>query len=237
LAADGAKGTVASAIDGSSDTSASAHAGRPGSVIERLIYFSDAVFAIAITLLALELRMPQLPYGYTDAMVFDELRHLVPSLFGFALSFLILATFWLGHVRSFRAVERSNGPFFALNMVFLFLIALIPLPTSMISVAPALPSTAIVYALVVGAAGLVASLLWIYETRIAHLVSEAITPDLARRITIRTLVSPALLIGSIPVALWNPVVAELLWLTTFPLQLIVSRHFGIGRSMEAALRA
>jgi uncharacterized membrane protein len=237
MSTEDARAIQANAPDGLSATTPRPHAARPGNVIERLIYFSDAVFAIAITLLALELRMPQLPYGYTDAMILDELRHLLPSLFGFALSFLILATFWLGHVRSFRAVERSSGPFFALNMVFLFLIALIPLPTSMISVAPTLPSAAIAYALVVGAAGFVASLLWIYETRVAHLVSDAITPDLARRVTIRTLVSPIVLVGSIPVALWDPVFAELLWLTTFPLQLIVGRRLGIGRSMEAALGA
>jgi hypothetical protein len=66
---------------------------------------------------------------------------------------------------------------------------------------------------------------------------EIVTTDLARRITIRTLVSPTVLVGSIPVALWDPVVAEPLWPPTFPLQVIVGRRFGIGRMMDAALGA
>jgi hypothetical protein len=110
--------------------------GPPGHVapgLERLVFFSDAVFAIAITLLALDLRLPDRTGGYTDATLLDALSGLMPSLFAFALSFVILATFWLGHFRTFRAVVRSDGWLVTINLVFLFFIALLPFPTSIVA--------------------------------------------------------------------------------------------------------
>lgn len=213
--------------------------GPPGHVapgLERLVFFSDAVFAIAITLLALDLRLPDRTGGYTDATLLDALSGLMPSLFAFALSFVILATFWLGHFRTFRAVVRSDGWLVAINLVFLFFIALLPFPTSIVAREGNLPAAAITYAAFGAVAALVSSLLWIYPAQIARLVTPGITPEIARHVTYRTLVAPIVFALTIPLALVSPTGAEACWLLSFPLQALVSRRFGLRPTFDAAMR-
>lgn len=222
------------------DHAAGSSATRPGHVapgLERLVFFSDAVFAIAITLLVLELRLPDRAGGYTDATLLDALAGLVPSLFAFGLSFVIIATFWLGHFRTFGVVVRSDSWLVGIDLVFLFFVALLPFPTSIVAREGNLPSAAILYAVFGTVASLVSAMLWIYPSRIGALISPAVPADIVRHVTYRTLVAPAIFVLSIPVALVSPVVAEACWFLTFPLQAVVSHHFGLGPTMGTAVHA
>ncbi len=85
----------------------------------RIIFFSDAVFAIAITLLAVNLRVPSGGGGGSA----DELSKAIPGIFGFAISFAVIAFFWLGHHAMFRYITAVDRPLIALNLVFLGTIA------------------------------------------------------------------------------------------------------------------
>lgn len=208
---------------------------RPQAGLDRLVFFSDGVFAIAITLLALELRLPEVPGGYTDATLLTALTDLAPSLFAFVLSFVVIAGFWLGHFRTFRAVARLDGRLIAIDLLFLFFVALVPFPTSIVASEGNLPYAAILYAAFVALGGSVAALLWFYPAEIGRLVVSAISPQIARRVTVRTLVTPAVFLVSIPVALASPTAAEACWVLSFPLQGLVSRRLGIGPMLDAAL--
>ena len=64
---------------------------------ERLVFFSDAVFAIAITLLIIEVRLPALPDDPTDADIVAALRQTLPSIFAYVLSFATIGLYWLSH--------------------------------------------------------------------------------------------------------------------------------------------
>lgn len=68
--------------------------------LERLIFFSDAVFAIAITLLALEIRLPALPEAVSDAQLRDALLALAPKYVSYVISFMVIGIFWLGETWS-----------------------------------------------------------------------------------------------------------------------------------------
>ena len=92
---------------------------------ERLIFFSDAVFAIAITLLVLDLRLP-------NADAFD-LAPLVPKLLGFGISFYVIGQYWMAHHRLFEAVDGYDGMLLAANLWFLASIAFLPFPTSVVT--------------------------------------------------------------------------------------------------------
>ena len=114
--------------------------------LERIVFFSDAVFAIAITLLAIELRLPDLPPGQTDASFLAALGNLGPSIFAFVVSFVVIAAFWVGHYRTFRYIVDADGRLVAINFGLLFCIAILPFPTSIIASQGDLASAAIVYA-------------------------------------------------------------------------------------------
>ncbi|HEU4673607.1 MAG TPA: TMEM175 family protein [Candidatus Limnocylindrales bacterium] len=202
--------------------------------LERLVFFSDAVFAISITLLALDLRLPAELSPDSDAGFLDALVRAAPQLFAFVLSFFIGGAFWIGHVRTLHSITRTNSTLITLNLVVLFFIALLPFPTSVLAEHGDLSYAALLYAVCVGFVGLAAVSLWLYATRVAGL-APAVSPDLSRAIAIRMAVTPALFGFSIPVALIAPSLAPIVWLATFPATTLVSRRLGIGAAIEHSL--
>lgn len=93
---------------------------------ERVITFSDAVVAIAITLLALDLKVPDGVAGLTNGQVLHGLRLDWPEYLSFLISFLVIGNHWATHRRIFRYVARMNGVVARLNMLWLLLMVLTP---------------------------------------------------------------------------------------------------------------
>ena len=199
--------------------------------VERVVFFSDAVFAIAMTLLAIDLRVPELPAGQTDASFLQALSRLAPSVFAFCISFVVIAGFWIGHYRTFRYVVDVDGRLVAINLAFLFSIAILPFPTSIIAREGDLPSATIIYAGFGFVTGALSTLLWLYPAGVGHLVSPAVTPEIARYVTRRAAVIPVVFAVSIPAALISPPLAWLLWFLGAPIQAIVFRRHPPGGSM------
>ena len=96
----------------------------------RLEAFSDGVFAIAITLLVIEIRPPELHEG-------ERLSHALweqwPSYVGYLVSFLTIGVIWLNHHRVFEQVVRVDGPLLVLNLNLLLWTGLIPFPTVVVA--------------------------------------------------------------------------------------------------------
>jgi uncharacterized membrane protein len=98
--------------------------------LERMIFFSDAVFAIVITLLVIEIEAPHLAPGATFAHSWREIAHSGASLAAFVLSFLVIGRFWVSHHRLFSHVSRYDDRLLWPNLIFLMAIALMPFATA-----------------------------------------------------------------------------------------------------------
>jgi uncharacterized membrane protein len=98
--------------------------------LERLVFFSDAVFAIAITLLVLEIKVPVLPKDSPDAVYWDALSANLPSFMGYLLSFVVIGVFWIAHHRAFAMTARYSGKILGWNMALLGVIAFMPFVTA-----------------------------------------------------------------------------------------------------------
>ncbi len=159
--------------------------------LERLIFFSDAVFAIAITLLALELRLPALPAGLSleqaQAEMTRGLVDLLPEIVSFFVSFFVIGAYWIGHHRMYSYIQQYDRVFLWLNLLFLMCIILIPPVSALLGEYDQLQVATVLYAGVIAATGLVMSLLWWYAAH-HHLV----TPDLDSRAR-RALLAPSLI--------------------------------------------
>jgi uncharacterized membrane protein len=168
---------------------------------ERLVFFSDAVVAIAITLLALELPVPQ---GITDSN-HDWLvsaRQNVDQYLAFVISFLVISAYWRGHHRVFRYL-RNADPIVGLNLLWLFFIVITPFVTKVLSGNGAFQSRFILYASV----QVLASLTFLTIIRVVRrydLLREGSPPHLVRNTTIR-MSGLALAFGiSLPISLVTP---------------------------------
>ncbi len=97
--------------------------------LERLILFSDAVFAIAITLLVIEIKIPEIHEDVSDKKLMASLGHLVPKFIGFIMSFMMIGLYWTVHHRMFGFVTSFDNKLLWLNLFFLFFVALMPFST------------------------------------------------------------------------------------------------------------
>jgi uncharacterized membrane protein len=101
--------------------------------LERLVFFSDAVFAIAITLLVIEIHAPHLPWGSPDRAYWIALAQLWPSLLAYFISFAVIGLFWMGHHRAFALAARYSPRVLAWNLGLLATIAFMPFVTAFVA--------------------------------------------------------------------------------------------------------
>ena len=115
---------------------------------ERVVFFSDAVVAIAITLLALALPVPPSTRGTTNSQLLDALGNRLPEYSAFLISFVVIGNHWAAHRRMFRYVNRLNGQVTWLNMTWLLMMILTPFATRMLTGQGAFGVRFTIYALV-----------------------------------------------------------------------------------------
>ncbi|NJC42184.1 putative membrane protein [Brevundimonas alba] len=147
-----------------------AHKGDPS--LDRLLFFSDGVFAIAITLLAIELHVP---HGW-DGTAATLLREGWPMLAAFVLSFGVVGIFWNTHRRLFLGMERFTMGVFVLNLAVLAGIALMPFATVLMYSPPVTPETFAIYLGLVSAIGLFNGMTYGYAAFVADVVRPRLHP-------------------------------------------------------------
>jgi uncharacterized membrane protein len=187
--------------------------------LERLVFFSDAVFAIAITLLALEIQLPVEATGLSNLQLTNSLVEIWPRYLSFMISFLVIGNFWIAHHRRFRFVTRYDTRLLLLNLLMLMCIAFIPFPTSVLSENGNRTAT-IFYALSIAVTGLMSAVLWWYVSRENRLIGNTIDARTARRHLLSILTIPVVFLLSIGIAYINPDLAKFSWILTAPAALL-----------------
>lgn len=100
--------------------------------LERMTFFSDAVFAIAMTLLVIEVRLPHLS-TLSEVSLGQALVDLIPNYIGFLVSFLVLGRFWMAHHNVMGALKATTPRLVRTNLILLLAVAFMPFPTAIIS--------------------------------------------------------------------------------------------------------
>jgi len=183
-----------------------------GIEFSRIVAFSDGVFAIAITLLVLTIEVPDsLPQGTTVGELIGDARG---DLLAYAISFAVLGKLWLAHHRFFSAVERFDGVLMGLNLLYLGWIALVPYTSDLLGDYGDKSAGVIMYAIIMVAVSLTFQVQIAYSSR-----QNLIRPELReveRRYAAPTnfLIAGVFLL-SIPVALFSPLAAILMWSVVF----------------------
>jgi uncharacterized membrane protein len=158
---------------------------------DRLIMLSDGVFAIALTLLALDVRAP----AVWDGRLASLWNNLAPQLDAYALSAVVIGVYWLAHRRMMAAIVTVDAPLTVMNLVTLTLVALIPAATRLAHAhGPMLPSM-LVYGSLVVAIGLSLAMFWGYAGLIAGLVSSEVPASLRWYYMFLMLFTPPFFLG------------------------------------------
>jgi len=188
-----------------------------GSVLgkTRVEAFSDGVFAVAITLLVLNLQVPQLAATVVSRELLPRLFELWPKLLLYLLSFVIVGIYWVAHHNTFNYIKRSDRILLWLNLLLLLCIVFIPFPTALIGQYPEQQISVVIYGGTLVITGLVLQLLWWYATSNHRLVDRDIDPQLVQRATRKNLTAPLIYLLAIGVSFLS-VQVSLIFFILFP---------------------
>jgi uncharacterized membrane protein len=186
--------------------------GREEVEFSRIVAFSDGVFAIAITLLVLNLHVPDhLAHGKT---VGDALSDQGGNLFAYGLSFAVIARLWLVHHRFCGEITHFDSRLMGLNLLYLGFVVLVPFTSSVLGNHGNSSTAVIIYAADLALVNLVGTGMFIYAAR-AGLTLERFVRYVQSPLRLRNLVGAAIFTLSIPVALLSTTAATVMWLALF----------------------
>jgi uncharacterized membrane protein len=178
---------------------------------ETLITFSDGIFTIAITLLILEIRLPDIASLDIDARFLESLMAISPKILGFILSFFIIAMYWLSYHRIFYFIRKSDRVLMFDNILFLFFIVFLSFPTYLIGLYGSHRAIVIFYAATIFITSAFLALIWRHASRNHLLIDPDLDETAIRYLWTRSLVPVVIFLLSIGVAIFSPLVAMLLW--------------------------
>jgi TMEM175 potassium channel family protein len=159
----------------------------------RIEAFSDGVFAIAVTLLVLELKVPQLAEDAANAELWSALLSHWPSYAAYLVSFTTILIVWVNHHRLFNIIQRSDSRFLFLNGLLLLVVTTIPFPTALLAEFLQKPSASVACAIYSGTFVLLAlafNAFWRYAAYRNRLLTRTVTTEQVAAISRSLLFGP-----------------------------------------------
>jgi len=184
--------------------------------LDRISFFTDGVFAIAITLLVIEFKVPVIEHP-TDHLLWDALREMSWKLLGFIISFCIVGYYWSVHHRIFGYVEKYTSRLVWLNLLFLFSVVLLPFTSGLLGEYASETHLLVPYSFYViniCLTALMNAVLWFYVSNPKHdLLTHQISKERILLGFYFTLVVPILFIISLLIVNFSPTFGRLIPLT------------------------
>jgi len=201
---------------------------REAEEISRLPTLSDGVIAIVITLLVLDITVPELPPDSPTQVVLRSIVAQWPEFLGYVLSFWVIGVYWMLHRRTFTHIERHDRGLVVLNLLFLLLVAFIPYATGVFVAYPGQLGVAFL-SVVLALTGLSLALVWIHASR-RELVEEGLASRTVAVQAARFLASPLVLLLAAAVSLVDARLAILTWLLLLPVNGVLQSR--LAESLE-----
>ncbi|MGW8557322.1 TMEM175 family protein [Streptomyces tubercidicus] len=187
----------------------------------RLLALADGVFAIAMTLLALDITVPD---GLDSDGFAQALRDVMPKVWAYVLSLVVIAAFWRGHYQLFRYVRDVDGTVIRLVLLGLGLIALMPFPTTLLAEYADLPQSVAIYSGAVAAMGATQLALTLVLWKRPWLGSAGLPDPIARNDVLDLAVTVLVFAVAIPLAFVSPMGAKLWWAVLIPVRTVTGRR-------------
>lgn len=193
------------------------------SEIGRVNALSDGVFAIAITLLVLNIEVPNIPANLVAQELPSTLIALVPDLLSYVISFLVIGSYWIAHRNIFQGIRSPDRVIIWLNILFLMFVAFLPFPTALLDEYSNYQLPVVIYAGSLAVARLPLTAIWWYATsnrRLIHGHLDSSTVSLHR---LRGLGIPLIFLLSIGVSFISVKAAIFSWVLFFIIDWVILR--------------
>ncbi len=188
----------------------------------RLLALTDGVFAIAATLLVIDLVVPELSTNATSMDLWNALTGQYQTFLAYLLSFFILGVWWTAHHRHYRYIKKTNSTLLWLNLFLLLWIGLLPFFTKILSQYGPMQTAMALYALDQGVAGLLVTVTWYYASHNHRLIDPELPAETIRFTLTRSSTAPIIFFVSIAISFVSPYAAYLSWIFLIPAVVLVT---------------
>jgi len=193
--------------------------------VEHVISFSDAVFAFAITLMALSIDIPDLPSNLTQAELLDKLYDLFPQFESYIISFAVISIFWVSYHQVFNHIKGSHIVMVYLNLLFLLLITLLSLSTSLVINYGDYHIPYVIYSFIVILTSSLLTLIWWHATKDKLLIDKNLHPLYIKGVMLTLVSIPLVFTVSIFISFINLDIAEIFWLVMVPINITIKQKY------------
>ena len=202
----------------------------------RIESLSDGVFAIAMTLLIFQLKVPAVAIDASPAVLIEGVTALWPQAACFALSFITAGSLWIAHRGQFHYIRRTDRPLLWINIIFLLFVSTIPFITALLGQYPTYTFAVILYGVSMVLTVLTLWFHWFYATRKHRLTGAHLSEAVVRMQSRRILTGPVIYIAAMSIAGWQPWISILCYLIVpiaYALPSAVDRHwFGHHKALR-----
>jgi TMEM175 potassium channel family protein len=197
----------------------------PSIKVEHVISFTDAVFAFAITLMALSIDITDLPLNLSQSELLDRLYGLYPQFEDYTISFAVIAIFWVSYHQVFNHIKGSHISMVYLNLLFLLLITLLSLTTSFVINYSSYQIPYTIYCVVVIMTSSLLVAIWWYATKGHRLVDKNMHPLFIKGTFFNLLSVPIIFVLSIIISFVDLDIAQYFWLSIIPVNVLIRYRY------------
>ena len=191
--------------------------------LDRIVTFSDGVFAIAITLLVLNIETPEIPANLVAEVLPGRLLDLWPKFLSYVISFLVILTYWIAHHSIFSAIKGYDRTLIWLNSLFLMCVAFLPFPASLFGEYGDQPLVVAIYAGSLAITRLLLTAVWWYASSGRRLVDRDLDASMIKAYRLRGLAIPLIFLLSIFISFFSVSVAVYSWVLLIVVDFVLFR--------------
>jgi len=186
----------------------------------RIEALSDGIFAIVMTLLILEIHVPNLPPNAPNVEVAPALLGLWPKFATYAVSFISLGIFWIGHHNMYHAIRRADRVLLWLNILFFMFVSLLPFSTSVLNAFSRTQVAPLFFGANITMIGWMLFFQWAYASSQPDMMAASIPAEYRAMVKSRTLTVPVITTLTMLIAFWSVEISLLIYLVTLPLYML-----------------
>jgi uncharacterized membrane protein len=204
----------------------------------RIEALSDGIFAIAMTLLILEFHVPNLPPTASNVQVAPALLHLWPKFATYAVSFLSLGVYWIGHHNMYHAIRRADRVLLWLNILFFMFVSFLPFSTSVLNAFPQTQIAPLFFGANLTVIGWILYLQWSYASWQKEMFAPFVTPEYREMVSFRFFAIPVAATLTMLICFWSIEISLAIYLLLLPFYMIPGKmesHLTPGQTPECDL--
>ena len=172
----------------------------------RLEALGDGIFAVAMTVLVIELKWPELKDASLNSFVVSS-KTVLPGLLCYIISFVVLGIMWFGHRMMFEYIGKTNRHFIFLGVLFYMMICLVPLSTKFLAENKLQWGTILVYGCNLSLCNLTLFIQWNYGINRVGFLERELPAEVKKEARISFLISPVIYAAAILISFWQPVIS------------------------------